>query len=63
MTLAGRVALVTGGSSGIGGAIKEELARPGASVTLSFLKNEVGARAVAERIAQLGSEVLIVATD
>ncbi len=37
MTLAGRAALVTGGSGGIGAAIAEELARLGASVALGFV--------------------------
>jgi len=63
MTLVGRAALVTGGSSGIGAAIAEELARNGASVTLSYFRNETGARAVAERIERLGQAALAVRAD
>lgn len=63
MILAGKAALVTGGSSGIGAAIAEELARHGASVTLSYLKNETGARAIADRIERLGRAALPVRSD
>jgi 3-oxoacyl-[acyl-carrier protein] reductase len=53
--LAGKTALVTGGSRGIGAAIARELARAGANVTLSYrtgkheaeeVAQEIGARAV-----------------
>ncbi|HEX5787211.1 MAG TPA: 3-oxoacyl-ACP reductase FabG [Woeseiaceae bacterium] len=46
--LEGRVALVTGGSSGIGAACVEELARRGAAVAINFLSRADEAEALAE---------------
>ena len=43
MTLAGRLALVTGGSRGIGRAISVDLARRGADVAFTYLRNEEAA--------------------
>jgi NAD(P)-dependent dehydrogenase (short-subunit alcohol dehydrogenase family) len=49
MNVAGRVAIVTGGGGGIGGAIAEELATHGARVVVADL-DAAGARAVTDRI-------------
>jgi len=49
MKVAGRVAIVTGGGSGIGGALAEELATHGARVVVADL-DAAGARAVADKI-------------
>ena len=48
-TLAGKGALVTGGSRGIGRAIVRRLAADGAAVVFSYLKDEAAAQAVAAR--------------
>jgi len=53
-SLKGRVALVTGASSGIGKAIALAAARAGADVALTYRANEKGARAVEREISALG---------
>ena len=50
LTLSGKVALVTGGSRGIGAAICIHLARAGATVLVNYASSESAARAVAEQI-------------
>jgi 3-oxoacyl-[acyl-carrier protein] reductase len=54
MDFSGKVALVTGSSSGIGRAIAKELASGGASVAVHYRGNDAGAQAVAEEIRQTG---------
>jgi len=63
MNLAGKTALVTGASSGIGASIAEELAACGASVTVNYFRNEAGARAVAAKIEAAGQQALVVRAD
>jgi enoyl-[acyl-carrier protein] reductase III len=52
--LSGRVALVTGGSRGIGRACALRLAQAGADVAINFLTSQSAARGVAEEVRQLG---------
>ena len=62
MPLSGKVALVTGGASGIGRATALLLAREGASIVLADLKAADGERVVAE-ITQSGGKALFQHTD
>ena len=62
-SLKGRVALVTGGSRGIGKAISLELARNGAAVAVNFVSNVAAAEAVAADIRAMGGECLLVQGD
>ncbi len=59
MTMQGNVALVTGGSRGIGRAICLELARRGATVAINYAGSEAAAQETAEQCRQLGAEAQI----
>jgi NAD(P)-dependent dehydrogenase (short-subunit alcohol dehydrogenase family) len=61
--LAGKVAVVTGGGTGIGAGICAALAQAGAKVIVSPHSNVAGAERSAEAVRQAGSEALVVACD
>jgi 3-oxoacyl-[acyl-carrier protein] reductase len=56
MTLSGRVALVTGGSRGIGLAISMALAEDGADIAVNYRKDEHSAKTAVAAIEKLGRE-------
>jgi 3-oxoacyl-[acyl-carrier protein] reductase len=62
-TLHGQVALVTGGGRGIGAAVALRLARDGADVALTFLRNQERAHDVAEQIRMAGRRTIAVQVD
>lgn len=61
--LAGKVAVVTGASKGIGAAIAVALAAEGASVVVNYASSQAGADAVVARITQAGGQAIAVKAD
>ena len=62
-SLSGKVAIVTGGSRGIGRAVAEALAAQGAHVVVTYVKGEGEARRVVEGIASRGGNAEILGFD
>jgi NAD(P)-dependent dehydrogenase (short-subunit alcohol dehydrogenase family) len=63
VSLAGKCAIVTGSSRGIGRAIALELAREGCDVLVNYLRDRAAAEAVAGEIAGLGRRAVVVQAD
>jgi glucose 1-dehydrogenase len=63
MGLEGKVAIVTGGNSGIGMAIVLELAKQGASIAIDYIAHPEATEALVQRIAGMGDRVIGVAAD
>ena len=63
MSFRGKVALVTGGSRGIGRAVCLELAGRGANIALCYAGNEAAAQETAEGCRALGAQVLTIRCD
>ena len=63
MSLAGRVALVTGAARGIGQAIALEMARRGADIVINYRSDVDGAEAVAKDVRKLGVGCIVVQGD
>lgn len=62
-SLSGKVAIVTGGSRGIGRAVAEALAAQGARVVVTYVKGEGEARKVADGIVERGGNAEILGFD
>lgn len=63
MNLAGKTALVTGGSRGIGAAVALALAREGADVAITYVSAADKAQAVVAQIQALGRRALAIRSD
>jgi 3-oxoacyl-[acyl-carrier protein] reductase len=61
--LIGKVAVVTGGSKGIGAAIAKSLAAAGASVVVNYASSKAGAEAVVAAITAAGGKAIAVGGD
>jgi glucose 1-dehydrogenase len=63
MTLTGKVAIVTGGNSGIGKAIVLALAEAGANIVIDYVSNEQATEDLEKKVAALGDQSIGVDAD
>jgi glucose 1-dehydrogenase len=63
MTLKGKIAIVTGGNSGIGKAITLALAREGANVVIDYVADEQATEDLEREVAKLGDQAIGIEAD
>jgi len=59
MDLKGKVAIVTGGTTGIGACIVLELAKHGANIVIDYVVNEEAAEELEKQVLTLNDQVLV----
>src|SRR5215468_5116459 len=62
-SLRGHIALVTGGSRGIGAAVSRALADAGADIAVNYRERADEAKALSERLREAGAHVIAVQAD
>src|SRR5262245_13377917 len=63
MTLSGKVAIVTGGNTGIGKAVVLALAEAGANICIDYVSNEEAEEELERKVAALGDKAIGVEAD
>ena len=63
MELTGKVAIVTGASSGVGSDTAHQLAQHGARVVINYANSKAGAEATLQRVTDAGGDGLVVQAD
>ena len=63
MSLKGKVAIVTGGNSGIGASIVLEIAKQGANIVIDYVFNEQSTEELEKKVIALGDQVIGVDAD
>ena len=63
MTLKGKVAIVTGGNSGIGKAVTLALAEQGANIVIDYVADEQATEELEQQIVKLGDKAIGVDAD
>lgn len=63
MNLKGKVAIVTGGNTGIGASIAYELAKNGANIVIDYVTNQAATDELEKKIIALGDQVLGIKAD
>lgn len=62
-TFQGKIALVTGGSRGLGAVVAKQLAKQGANVAITYVASEAKAAAVVNELKEFGVKAIAIKSD